>query len=187
MGRSKALLPVGAGGPTFVERLVDTLRRGGVDDLLIVGRPEDEPLREAVGALAPGVRFVENRHAAEGQISSIVAAINVIDHPGVRGMLVLPVDQPLVSTFTVSELIRRYSECDAPLARATYRGHHGHPVIFGRRVFDELRRVDRAVGAKEVVRRHRDAILEVDVDDEGVVLDVDDPAAYRRLFGVDLP
>ena len=107
MGRSKALLPVGTGGPTFVQRLADTLRRGGVDDLLIVGRPEDEALRTAAGALSPGVRFVENRHAAEGQLSSIVTAINVIDHPGVRGLLVVPVDQPLVASSTVSELIRR--------------------------------------------------------------------------------
>ena len=64
MGRSKALLRAGLDGPTFVETSVTTLRDAGLDDLLVVGRVEDEPLRAAVGAL-DGVRFSDNRHAAE--------------------------------------------------------------------------------------------------------------------------
>jgi molybdenum cofactor cytidylyltransferase len=183
MGRSKALLRAGLDGPTFVETSVTTLRDAGLDDLLVVGRVEDEPLRSAVGAL-DGVRFADNRHAAEGQISSIVTAINVIDHPGVRGLLVLPVDQPLVRPSTVAELVARFSESRALIARACYTGRAGHPAIFDRRVFDELRQADRSLGAKAVLQRHRASILEVDTDDEGVVIDIDDPDTYQRIFGV---
>jgi CTP:molybdopterin cytidylyltransferase MocA len=38
-----------------------------------------------------------------------------------------------------------------------------------------------------VLRAHADAILDVDVPDEGVVTDVDDPEEYARVFGVPLP
>jgi CTP:molybdopterin cytidylyltransferase MocA len=51
-------------------------------------------------------------------------------------------------------------------------------------VFDELRQADRSLGAKAVLQRHRASILEVDTDDEGVVIDIDDPDTYQRIFGV---
>jgi molybdenum cofactor cytidylyltransferase len=58
-------------------------------------------------------------------------------------------------------------------------------VIFGRRVFDELRRADPSVGAKAVVRAHADQIVNVDVDDEMVLRDVDTPEDYQRAFAPD--
>ena len=181
MGRSKALLP--AGGSTFVRRLTGVLRDGGIDDVLIVGRPQDVALRAEVDAAGPGVRYVENLRAWEGQISSIVAALNAVDHPGVRGLLVVPVDQPLLQPATVAALLEAFSHGQSPVARATYQGRHGHPVVFAASVFAELRNADPAIGARAVLRAHREAILDVEVPDEGAVIDVDDPATYERLFG----
>ena len=54
-------------------------------------------------------------------------------------------------------------------------------MIFGRQVFDELRRANPAVGAKSVVRAHEASVLDVEVDDEGVLQDIDTPEDYRRL------
>ena len=50
-------------------------------------------------------------------------------------------------------------------------------------MFDELRRADPEAGARAVVRAHQGAVLNVDVDDPGVVGDIDTPEDYRRLFG----
>jgi CTP:molybdopterin cytidylyltransferase MocA len=58
-------------------------------------------------------------------------------------------------------------------------------VIFSRAVFDELRRADPAAGAKAVLRAHEAAIVNVDVEDPGVLGDVDTPESYRALFGRD--
>ena len=181
MGRSKALLP--AGDRTFVSRLTAVLHDGGIDDVLVVGRPHDLALRAEVDACGNGVRYVENARAHEGQISSIVAALNVVDHPGVRGLLVVPVDQPLLQPATVAAVLTGFSHGHPPIARATYRGRHGHPVVFASSVFAQLRNADPAIGARVVLQAHRDAILDVEVPDEGAVIDVDDPATYERLFG----
>lgn len=183
MGRSKALLPAGANGPTFVRQLTEVLRHAGVTDVLIVGRPDDSELREEVAAFGVGVRFIENHHADEGQISSIVAAVDVVDHPGVLGLLVLPVDQPFVTSATVATVLEAFRHMRPPIARATYQGRHGHPVVFAPSLFGELRRADRAFGARMVLRAHADAILNVEVEDEGVVIDLDDPDDYARAFG----
>ena len=73
MGRSKALLAT-PDGPTFVARLIQTLCGGGVDVPLVVGRPDDDPLRSEVESA--GARFVINPDAdAGGQLSSLLAGL----------------------------------------------------------------------------------------------------------------
>lgn len=186
MGRSKALLPAGRGGQTFVARLAAVLAAGGIDDVLIVGRPGDLALRAAALELG-AVRYVSNPRADEGQISSILAALAVADRPGVEGLLVLPVDQPLVTPETVASLLAGFRRVRPPVARAAHGGAHGHPVIFARAVFEELRRVAPGDGARAVVRAHGARVLDVEVADEGVLIDIDVPEEYARIFGVPRP
>ena len=73
------------------------------------------------------------------------------------------------------------SDRAAPILRAVHQGQHGHPVIFARAVFPELRTADPAVGARQVLRRDPARVCEVAVDDAGVLRDVDEPDDYRRL------
>ena len=185
MGRPKALLPSGPGGEAFVRRLARALCDGGVQRALVVGRPEDHALREEVAAMPWPIAFVENPGADAGQLSSVLAGLEAAAGPGTRGLLVTPVDAPLVTAATVAALLAVFSSTGAPVVRAVYRGVHGHPVIFSSDVFDSLRRADPNVGAKAVLRAHALAVVDVDVDDAGVVADVDTPEDYRALFGGD--
>ena len=183
MGRPKPLLtvPAHASEPamTFVAQLTATLLAGGVADVLVVGRPDDQPLRDEVERLRR-VRFIENAKAETGQLSSVIAGLNAADHPGTRAILVTPVDLPLLRSDTVAALLRAFAASSLPIARATYEGRHGHPVIFARAVFEALRRADPDTGAKAVVRAH--AVLDVEVTDPGVLQDIDTPEDYTRVF-----
>jgi molybdenum cofactor cytidylyltransferase len=82
----------------------------------------------------------------------------------------------------VSTLIAAFSATGAPVVRARFQGRNGHPVIFSRAVFDQLRGADPHVGAEAVLRAHVRAIVNVDVEDSAVVGDVDTPEDYRRLL-----
>jgi molybdenum cofactor cytidylyltransferase len=64
----------------------------------------------------------------------------------------------------------------------TYRAQRGHPVIFSARLFDELRKAPLDVGARAVVRRHADDVLEVPTEEEGVVLNINDRTAYEKIL-----
>jgi molybdenum cofactor cytidylyltransferase len=183
MGTSKALL-IAPDGRTFVARLAETLCEGGVDAPLVVGRADDDPLRAEVETIGCGVGFVVNADADQGgQLSSLLAGLREADRPGVRALMVVPVDAPMVTADTVATLIAAFSSTGASIVRARHHGWNGHPVIFSRAMFDELRRADPEVGAKAVVRAHKGATVYVDVDDAGVVGDVDTPEDYRKLFG----
>ncbi len=179
MGRPKALLR--AGDRSFVRRILETLQRGGVQDAVVVIRQDADSVREEVESAAFG-RAIVNPGADAGQLSSLITGLDVVDRPGVDAVLVTLVDVPLIQAATVRALIGRAPLSGANVVRAVYHGRHGHPVIFKRAVFEALRRADPAAGAKAVVRA---AIVDdVEVDDPGVVEDVDTADDYIRLFGV---
>ena len=179
MGTPKALL-LTPDGLTFVARLIRTLVRGGIDAPLVVGRLDDEALRAEVESA--GARLVINPDADEGgQLSSLLAGLRKADRPGVRGLLVIPVDAPMVMPDTVARLIALFGDTSGAIIRARYQRRNGHPVIFSRSLFDELRHASPDAGAKAVLRAHQDAIINLDVDDPGVVADIDTPEDYRNL------
>ena len=63
----------------------------------------------------------------------------------------------------------------------THQGQRGHPVLISHALFDELLSLGPEQGANFVVRNYRDRTSFVEVDDGGILLDVDDDVAYRRL------
>jgi molybdenum cofactor cytidylyltransferase len=182
MGRPKALLPCPPGGRTFVTQAVQTLRAGGVAEVAVVGRPDDLALRNEIGQHAPGVPYLGNSAHELGQLSSVLVGVSYAESRGADGVMVLPVDIPSVSPATVQALREAFDRGPEPVVRATYQGRHGHPVIFGRPVFAELHAADLSVGARAVLRRDPARVRELDVEDPGVLRDVDVPDDYRRLL-----
>jgi CTP:molybdopterin cytidylyltransferase MocA len=184
MGRSKALLRCGPSRrDTFLDRIVAAMREGGVDDVLVIGRPDDRDLIDAVLQPAISARFVANPNHERGQITSIVCALNAIDHPGVGGLLVIPVDMPLVKAQTFAAVLQAAAAHPRTIVRAAHRGRHGHPVVFDRGSFDALRHADPATGAKAVLRDRADRMVNVEVSDAGVLTDIDTVEDYVAAFG----
>lgn len=181
MGRPKALLPFDAAGTTFMGHLASALRAGGVDEVVAVGRAGDGALRREAAKCA--VRYATNTAADEGQLSSVLAGLAAVEERGASAMLLIPVDVPRISGATVSRVIAAWRASHAPVVRAAWQGRHGHPVLFAREVFADLHRADPDVGARAVVRALGERVVNVEVEDPGVVEDIDTPEDYRRLFG----
>jgi molybdenum cofactor cytidylyltransferase len=179
MGRPKALLAIGA--DTFVTRACRTLSEAGVDDLIVVAGTEHAEVAAALGDAGLHARVIENPRREEGQLSSLLTGLAVADRPGVDAVLVHLVDVPLVRAETARAVVEAFRRTRAPVVRPAVGGRHGHPVLFSRRVFDDLRRADPAVGAKAVVRAHAADVCDVPVDDDGACRDVDTPEEYGRL------
>src|SRR3954451_11230381 len=190
-GRSKALLEIGE-RDTFLTRIIDAFRAAGVTEIAVVVGHEADAVRASLIdrgiRLQPGsdphhrgVRLVVNPAYESGQLSSLLAGLSAIDGPDVRAMLMTLVDVPAASASTIRRVVDRYVETNAPIVRPVRGDEHGHPVLIDRRLFDELRRADPAVGAKPVIRAHVSPAGDVAVEDEGAFLDVDTPADYQRL------
>ena len=182
MARAKALLPIG--DDTFVTRVCRTLLAAGLDDIVIVAGAEVARVRAAIAGAGLPARVIENTRRAEGQLSSVLAGLAVADRPGVDAVLVHLVDAPLVTPGTVAAVLDAFRATGAPVVRPVVTGRHGHPVLFARRVFDDLRAADPSVGARAVVLAHAADVLDVAVEDEGACRDIDTPEDYARLIGL---
>jgi molybdenum cofactor cytidylyltransferase len=177
MGRRKETLQVG--DETFLERAVRVLREGGCEDVVVVMETVDpEPARLASGAgarVAPG-------GAGPEQIDSLRAGLRALAAT-VRAAVVIPVDHPLIRPSTVAAIIRTFEDRGAPVVRVSHGGRHGHPVLFAATVFDELLSGDLPDGARTVVGAHAADLVELDVDDPGVLADINTPADYEEHLG----
>jgi molybdenum cofactor cytidylyltransferase len=170
MGSPKAL--VSYQGASFLEHLLSVTRHPAIGARRVVLGPDADAISEQV-ALTPG-EVVVNEDWERGQLSSIHAALRSLP-PGTDGMLLCPVDHPLVSAALVNNLIVTFLETRAPVVLPTFEGRRGHPVIFAAAVYEELLRAPLETGARAVVWAHKNEVQEVSTTEEGCVLNLNDP------------
>lgn len=188
MGRPKPLLPFGpSGDSTLVGSVVAALRGGGVQEIVLVTAPGDDDLR--AWAREAGVTAAVNPDPERGMLSSIQAGVAALGGTGVL-LLVSPADLPNLRAETVALLLRRMLEAGAPLAVPVHQGRRGHPLAIAPALIPEIGTLDPAIGLKQLRDRHEAGLLEVEVEDAGVVEDVDTPEDYaraRQAAGMILP
>ena len=177
MGTDKATLTYR--DRTFLELVVQTLREIDIERIAVVLGHHAQEIQRHVKIEAAQV--VINPDYKSGQTSSLQVGLRSLIADNLEAIVLCLVDHPAVSAETVRRLVATFRECGAPLVIPTCRGRRGHPVLIGRQVFDELLRLASDTGADSVLRKYRQATQFVEVEDEGVVIDVDDPESYRRL------
>jgi molybdenum cofactor cytidylyltransferase len=178
MGRPKPLLRVE--GETFLVRTVRALQNGGCFPVFaVVALGDDDGAREAAAA---GARVLLNSDPGEGPITSLRLALAELDDSA-AGLVYLPVDHPMVRADTVAALLAAAQSSGAALTLPVYGSERGHPAVFGRQLFAELSDPALEGGARTVTHRHLADALLVDVDDAGVLTDIDTPEIYESAIG----
>jgi CTP:molybdopterin cytidylyltransferase MocA len=169
MGFPKALLEFQ--GETFLDRLIAAFSEHCSPVVAVLGARADEIRAGA----RRGAQFVINESYPLGQITSLQCGLRSVPEDA-EGVLFTLVDHPVVARSTIAALLARPR---AEVAIPQYRARHGHPVFFDRKLIPELLALDAGTPAKAVFQRHEARYIQV--DDSGVLTDIDDPEAYRRL------
>jgi molybdenum cofactor cytidylyltransferase len=104
-------------------------------------------------------------------------AVGVSARPDASGWLILPADMPLVQTATLQAVARQLEH--HPVVYAQHKGRRGHPVGFSAELYSELAVLTGDEGARRLVARY--PALGVEVDDPGVLIDVDTEDDLERL------
>lgn len=170
MGRPKAL--VEWRGEAFAARLVAAFIAARLDPvILVVGRHWAE-----IAAQAPwGARVVHAEGWRGGMRASLRAGVRAL--PPSRPFILTHVDRPILKPSTLHAL--RAAPGDCPWI-ATHRGRPGHPVRLPARLAPRLLQADDVPLRALMIGARR-----LSVDDPGVLLNLNDPAALRALTSIE--
>jgi molybdenum cofactor cytidylyltransferase len=173
MGTKKQLLPV-QGLPAVV-RCLESLRDSQVADVVIVVNPKGVDIVDATKGFP--VKVAVNELPGSDMASSVKAGMACIDNDA-TGIMIHLCDHPLVHPETLGSMISAHSRKPDAIIIPLYRGRKGHPTLFPRFVLEDLGKV---ATLRDVIGQHFTKISLLDVDDEGVILDMDTPEDYRKI------
>jgi molybdenum cofactor cytidylyltransferase len=177
MGQPKALLAWGS-TPLIAYQIAE-IGAAPIDELIVVlghAADEIEPIVRQARA-----RPITNPRYREGRSTSIARGMQAIS-PDAAAVLIANVDQPRPS-WVIERLVSAHRNHQALISRPSCREAHGHPTIFDRALFDELRALDEdADGLKAVLRRHTHDIQNVPFDDSIVLVNLNRPTDYEAAL-----
>lgn len=180
----KRTAPLAAGGAllecTLARLLPAFTATSGECLLAVVIRPDESPSSLGIPSQCPIMRAP---NAGQGLGASIAdAMLGICEIPliaSVDSVAILLGDMPAIRAQTLSGLIQS-SRVDN-IVRPRYNGQSGHPVIFGRQFWPQLCSLSGEQGARQVVGSNASAVLTIEVDDPGILMDVDNRAALDCL------
>ncbi len=178
MGRANKLLAK-IDGAAMVRRVVDAVTASNAQPVFVVTGHQSGRVRDALKDCP--VKFVDNPDFEEGISASLRHGLAALPEE-VDGVLICLGDMPRVSAGALNRLIDAFDPEDADaICVPVHRGKRGNPVLWARRYFREMREIAGDVGAKHLIGKYSEALREVEISEEGVLIDVDSPDALAAL------
>ncbi|MGD9018457.1 MAG: NTP transferase domain-containing protein [Desulfobacterales bacterium] len=175
MGTQKALLPLGA--ESVVERIIRVIRQSGVSTIRVVTGHRQEMLMPLLQAA--GVEPVTNPNFTEGMFSSVKTGLSGLDAE-CTGALVMPVDVPLVRSWTIRELIRHFDSDPNRILYPVFHGERGHPPLIPIWKIPEILDWQGTGGLRACLAQSDALSANVPVPDCNILFDMDTPDDYTE-------
>lgn len=180
MGRLKPLIKIN--NKTFLQHITDELRIAGISDIVVVVGFEADRIKQESGLSQ--IQFAVNKNYENGQFSSLQTGIRHLDKK-CEAVLVCLGDQPQIRADWITRLVQVFGETRAPIVSPKFRVKRGHPILFSADLFDEILAMHPTQAAFDLKRAHKEEIVDVPIDDEGLIVDADTPddlELVRRFF-----
>jgi molybdenum cofactor cytidylyltransferase len=180
MGRPKQLLRIH--GQTLLDRIVREALNSELDKIFLILGYQAREIKRILGqSLVHGkLQVIENRQYAQGISSSIIAGLSEIE-ANYEHMMILLADLPYINARLINLLIFGYLETGLPIGAIQVKSKRSHPVIFGKALYRELRKLRGDVGARSLFEKFGDRVCLVEpgfyYDDR----DIDTPEDYAAL------
>jgi len=152
-----------------ISRCVNIYHTSGIRDLNVVLGYKAEIIKKVL--IRKNVKVVINKDYTLPMSYSLKTGLKLIS-PDVDAVFIALGDQPFINPEVITTLVDVYRKKRPLIVSPGYKGKRGHPVLFDSKLMPELLRVRNSRGGVEVVRKYQSEMIEVRVDDEGVVKDL---------------
>lgn len=176
MGTPKQLLRIG--GETILGRTLKNVRASNVSEIVLVLGHAAESVEKTIAT--DDLKIVRNPEYQDGMGTSLRAGLAAVDADA-EGALIILADQPWVVSETLSRLIALHQESRPQIIIPMHRGFRGNPVLLDRSVFPEVQALHGDVGCRAIFGDHTENILKLEVDDPGILLDIDSRDELEKL------
>ena len=178
MGRPKPLLPWR--GTTLVEYQMNSLLRGGCDQVIVVTGKYDAEMVPLLDGRT-GVIRAYNPDYAQGKATSVRAGICEVPD-GVHSIVLLAVDQPRPA-WVIERVLKVHTDFGAEVTSPGYDGHGGHPLVFDSSMRSELAAVtEEGEGVRAIFKRPDLNHHRIEFESAIVRLDINTPEAYEKAL-----
>ena len=176
MGGQNKLLADLDGRP-IIRRTVETMLASRARPVVVVTGHMSKEIEAALSDLP--LMLAHNPESESGMSTSLRVGLDAL--PGdVDGAMIALADMPYVSPRIVEMLCDAFSpDAGAPICQPRHQRRRGHPVVWAKRYFPELKKLVGDVGGRSVLERHADDVHFVDVDHPGIHTDIDTPEALQ--------
>ena len=176
-GPNKMLAEIG--GKPLVRIAAEQALASKASPVIVVTGHQHERVAAALDGLP--VTLVHNPDFADGLGGSVKAGISAVP-PEADGAVVCLGDMPQVDAALIDQLIAAFDPVKGALAVVpVFDGRRGNPVLWSRRFFPELMAIEGDIGARHLIGRYSEAVVEVPVTGNGALVDVDTPEALRGV------
>ena len=176
MGSFKPLLPLA--GTTVIEKSVAVFRSTGIQEITVVVGHRAKELLPVLKTL--GVNTIFNSDYASGMFSSVKAGISSIQ-ASLEAFFLLPGDIPLVRPATVARLVDVYRTRPSGIIYPCFKGERGHPPLISAGYQAAILSWERDGGLRVFLEEFEAEARDVEVTDQGVLLDMDTPGDYQKI------
>ena len=179
MGEAKQLLRLGRS--TVLEQTLVNVRAAIVNELVLVLGASAEVIREQLPAdILAGATVVVNPDYETGMASSLRTGLAAL-RSDINAALIVLADQPFVMPETLDQIVDEYRRTPARIVIPTHHGTRGNPVMLDRSLFAEAMALEGDVGCRAIFAKYPKSIVYVEVDDRGILLDIDNRDDYERV------
>lgn len=175
MGYPKALIEH-EGGRSFLQSLASTFGKAGCSVIGVIGKEAD-----AVREQHPAVHLVENERWQDSLLGSVQTGLEAAFEEEADVVLLHPVDMPALRASTLKSLIKSMGD-SVEAIRPEFEGAPGFPIILSRGAAERIRDRDSGETTLEGAIKGLQ-VRRIPVKDPGVVVNINTPETYERLFG----
>ncbi len=168
MGVPKMLLDFN--GITMIEKVISNVTGSVIDKTMVVLGAEKEKIVGLIGQLP--VRYCYNENYKEGMLSSVKCGLRNLP-PRCDCVMIFQGDQPLITSAVINKIIEAHRGSDKGIVIPVYNNKRGHPLLIDKKYITEVEKLDPEYGLRSLSQKYHDDVLEVSINDSGILKDFD--------------